>query len=140
MSSFALIGLSSPHNKDVFIYWFVYFVIFLYSSVNRILDIVKQFNSSLPLAIGERYGYNLQKDSGYNYLTGGGGVILSRAAIMKYSKKICPCPSPKTPDDMYLFGVCFKRMDIQMVHTPLIHQVRGYLTVKRGRDFIKMQK
>ena len=40
---------------------------------------------------------------GYNYITGGGGMIMNRAAASSLST--CDCPSENTPDDMHL-GMC----------------------------------
>ena len=40
---------------------------------------------------------------GYNYITGGGGMIMNRAAALALSS--CDCPSADTPDDMHL-GMC----------------------------------
>ena len=46
---------------------------------------------------------------GYNYITGGGGMIMNRAAASSLST--CDCPSENTPDDMHL-GMCARWQDI----------------------------
>ena len=41
--------------------------------------------------------------SGYNYITGGGGMILTRSAVSKIIQSgACHCHSPSDPDDMHL--------------------------------------
>lgn len=98
----------------------------------------------MPFAIGERYGYIINSPTGYNYITGGGGVVLSRAAIIKFSRKSkCDCPSNSVPDDMFLFGVCLNRLNITLVHVPLFHQARpndysdDYLSIGEPISFHK---
>ena len=39
--------------------------------------------------IGERYGYGLNTGRGYPYLTGGGGMLLSRAAVEVWQTEAC---------------------------------------------------
>ena len=89
------------------------------------------YNSNEPIAIGERYGYNVFSNYGYNYLTGGSGVVLSRPAIMKFSSNNCECPSNSTPDDMFLLGICFQQLNITIIHIPLFHQVNNFLKIYR---------
>lgn len=95
-------------------------------SVYRVQQLLSCYDSSHPCAIGERYGYNLQSENGYNYITGGGGIVLSKAAVFKFWKaeKMCSCPSGSTPDDMFLLGVCLHRLNITLVHLPRFHQVK----------------
>ena len=50
-----------------------------------------------------RYGYMAATGRGYNYITGGGGMVMNRAAASALSS--CDCPSADTPDDMHL-GMC----------------------------------
>ena len=44
------------------------------------------YDSTKPVAIGERYGYGLNTDRGYPYLTGGGGMLFSRAAVEAWKR------------------------------------------------------
>ena len=44
------------------------------------------YDSSKPIAIGERYGYGLNTGRGYPYLTGGGGMLFSRAAVESWKR------------------------------------------------------
>lgn len=89
------------------------------------LRLLTCYNSKSPVAIGERYGFQLWDSAyGYEYLTGGAGVALSAPLVHKMIEPgKCNCPSSTTPDDMYLFGICLARMKVQVVHSPMLHQV-----------------
>lgn len=91
----------------------------------RVLRLLTCYNPNTPVAIGERYGFQLwDSDYGYEYLTGGAGVALSASLvheIIELGK--CECPSSTTPDDMYLFGICLSRIRVQPVHSSMFHQV-----------------
>merc|ERR1719244_1595146 len=61
-----------------------------------------------PLLIGQRYGYMVATgEGGYNYVTGGGGMVLNKLGVEKLLEMPggCSCPKPDTPDDMHL-GMC----------------------------------
>lgn len=58
--------------------------------------------------------------NGYDYLTGGGGLVLSLDLAEKLAD--CECPLPSSPDDMWL-GVCLAKLKIPVIHSPLFHQV-----------------
>ena len=60
------------------------------------------YDSDEPVAIGERYGYGLNTGRGYPYLTGGGGMLLSRGAVKVWKSAGCRCPQDDAPDDMQL--------------------------------------
>lgn len=89
------------------------------------LRLLTCYNPKSPVAIGERYGFQLWDSAyGYEYLTGGAGVALSASLVHKMIEPGgCNCPSPTTPDDMYLFGICLARMKVQVIHSPMLHQV-----------------
>ncbi|GIX82319.1 beta-1,3-glucosyltransferase [Caerostris extrusa] len=74
------------------------------------------------VVIGERYGYSVSENFGYNYPTGGSGMIFSRKAIEKLVA-FCHCPSNNSPDDM-IIGVCLKNLDIDVTNSPFLHQAR----------------
>ncbi|CAK9829859.1 B3glct [Anthophora retusa] len=95
-------------------------------SVARLLRLLTCYNSNTLLAIGERYGFYLWNNPyGYEYLTGGAGVVLSTPLVHEMIKPgRCDCPSSTTPDDMYLFGICLARIGAQLVHSPMFHQAR----------------
>lgn len=92
-------------------------------------ELLSCWNSSEPVAIGERYGYNVlnSKLGGYNYLTGGGSIAISIAAL-KPILQHCSCQQNDAPDDMYL-GICLARLNVPVVHLSDFHQV----SKKKGR-------
>lgn len=94
-------------------------------SVARLRQLLSCFQPSKPFAIGERYGYNVQRSpQGYNYITGGGGMVFSMATVRQITgSTYCKCPSDSTPDDMFL-GICLARLGITITHSPLFHQAR----------------
>lgn len=62
---------------------------------------------------------------GYQYLTGGAGVVLSAPLVhLMVEPGTCTCPSATTPDDMHLFGFCLLRLGVEGVHSSMFHQVR----------------
>lgn len=92
-------------------------------SVARLQGFLSCFDPKEPLMIGERYGYNLLEEHGFNYITGGGGIVLSRY-IVKFLSKTCQCPTNNTPDDMYL-GLCLvSKLGYEVTHSTLFHQAR----------------
>ncbi|XP_006620379.2 beta-1,3-glucosyltransferase [Apis dorsata] len=95
-------------------------------SVARLIRLLTCYNPNIPLAIGERYGFQLWNSfHGYEYLTGGAGVALSAPLVHEMIKLgKCDCPSPTTPDDMYLFGICLAQVGIQPIHSSMFHQAR----------------
>lgn len=73
--------------------------------------------------LGERYGFNVYNEEGYNYITGGGGIVFSKTVLeLVSSSNYCKCPSLTTPDDMFL-GICLTRLQIPVTHSPFFHQV-----------------
>lgn len=91
-------------------------------SVPRLASILSCWNGQ-QIALGQRYGYNVKENqySGYNYLTGGGGIIFSVALVHKLTT--CQCYAPDAPDDMVL-GMCLKALNATVVHSPVFHQVQ----------------
>lgn len=94
---------------------------------------LRNFSPDRDVYIGERYGYHLlARDStgafvdsdgqGYNYITGGGGIVLS-VAILDALLQHCECPSATSPDDMIL-AACLFRLGVRPIHSPLFHQAR----------------
>jgi len=106
----------------------------------KILNCYKETENGV--FIGERYGFALgNKYSGYNYITGGGGMILSSKGAKVYKDK-CECPSIESPDDM-MISECLERNGVHMVHEPAFHQARpedytrGYLEAHGAVSFHK---
>ncbi|XP_037042574.1 beta-1,3-glucosyltransferase [Bradysia coprophila] len=74
------------------------------------------------LYLGERYGYRLLSPDGFNYITGGGGIVFSLSTINKLINR-CSCPTSSAPDDM-IIGICLKQLGIEPIHSSLFHQAR----------------
>ena len=50
------------------------------------------YDHTEPVFIGERYGYGLNTGEGYPYITGGGGMLFSKAAVEAWKSNRCTCP------------------------------------------------
>jgi UDP-glucose:O-linked fucose beta-1,3-glucosyltransferase len=60
---------------------------------------------------------------------GGGGMVLSRAAVQLMARSLsCRCPQADTPDDMWI-GACASYLNIAIIHVSGFHQVKT--SVKR---------
>ncbi|KAK7074304.1 Transferase activity protein, partial [Halocaridina rubra] len=76
------------------------------------------------VAVGEKYGFHATSSHGYDYITGGGGMIFSKELVKHLADpRICHCPSIDTPDDM-LLGLCLKHLTVPIIHSRLFHQGR----------------
>ena len=70
------------------------------------------YDSTKPVAIGERYGYGLNTDRGYPYLTGGGGMLFSRAAVEAWKRNrnssklfnFCPHVEPDVLEELLSYS------------------------------------
>ncbi|KAJ8967510.1 hypothetical protein NQ314_002825 [Rhamnusium bicolor] len=112
-------------------------------SVHRMQQLLTCYDASEEVALGERYGYNVLSPRGYNYITGGGGMVFSRPLLDKLIQKgVCDCPSLNTPDDMFL-GICIAGLGVSVTHSPFFHQARpvdyafGYLETQDAVSFHK---
>lgn len=93
------------------------------NSTSSLSEYLGCFDNSDYIYMGERYGYDLfSDDSGYNYVTGGGGIVFNVKTVRKIVES-CSCPSPSSPDDMIL-GACLKQFEIDPIHSTLFHQAR----------------
>ncbi|CAH3110993.1 unnamed protein product [Porites lobata] len=92
-------------------------------SVPRLKKLLACYDPKEVTLLGERYAYGLTGGYGYEYITGGGGMILSRAGIDALLKSNCNCWEPDSPDDMWL-GNCFRRLGIPLTHSPAFHQAK----------------
>jgi len=90
---------------------------------NEVFQLLKCYDPNQAFLIGERYGYALGRSYGYNYITGGGGMIFSKAAIKLYKWKMCSCASADSPDDMQI-SQCLEQAGAKIVHEPAFHQAR----------------
>ncbi|CAI5451995.1 unnamed protein product [Caenorhabditis angaria] len=94
-------------------------------SWSRLKIFLSKYNPEDRVIIGERYGYGFDYDGnrGYDYPTGGSGMIFSESAI-KSLLAVCPnCSSPDDPDDM-MIGMCAQLADIPIIHSKSLHQAR----------------
>lgn len=92
-------------------------------SVPRLQKLLACYDPREVTLLGERYGYGLTGGYGYEYITGGGSMILSRAGIEALIKSGCTCWEPDSPDDMWL-GNCFRRLGVPLTHNPAFHQAK----------------
>lgn len=112
-------------KKQVGIKWVVIVDDDTILSVARLQQLLSCYDPNNLTALGERYGYYVQHaEKGYNYITGGGGMVLSSNLVQDIVKsKRCRCPSASSPDDMFL-GICLASLQVSITHSPLFHQAR----------------
>lgn len=97
--------------------------------VSKMMDLLQcydQFEDEF-IPLGERYGYFVSgpNSRGYNFLSGGGGIILNRKVALKLNSG-CSCPHPDPMDrmdDVHL-GSCLNDLKIPIIHSDRLHQVR----------------
>lgn len=92
-------------------------------SVPRLQKLLACYDPKEPTLLGERYGYGLTGGFGYEYITGGGSMILSRSGIEALLSSECSCWEPDSPDDMWL-GNCFRRLGVPLTHSSAFHQAK----------------
>ncbi|KAK7088109.1 beta-1,3-glucosyltransferase-like [Littorina saxatilis] len=92
------------------------------------------YKSDEPVFLGERYGYAVAAGYGYNYITGGGGMVFNRAAVDLVANEFS-CPSVDSPDDMIL-GMFFTSRGLANTHSRYFHQARPY---DYSPDFLSTQ-
>lgn len=95
--------------------------------VQRLCEVLSCLRGGTEMTIGgERYGYGYGKketaNKGYDFITGGGGTLLSVSAVLKLST--CTCASYTAPDDMTLGACAVFIHNLTMTHIPLFHQNR----------------
>uniref|UniRef100_A0A8C7K444 Beta 3-glucosyltransferase a n=1 Tax=Oncorhynchus kisutch TaxID=8019 RepID=A0A8C7K444_ONCKI len=103
-------------------------------SLPRLQMLLSCYNPSEPVCLGERYGYGLGQ-GGYSYITGGGGMVFSRAAVVRLLASDCKCYRDDAPDDMVL-GMCLNALGLPVTHSSLFHQARPE---DYSRDFLAHQ-
>ncbi|KAK3855645.1 hypothetical protein Pcinc_037966 [Petrolisthes cinctipes] len=93
-------------------------------SVQRLTRLLSCYDPGEYVALGERYGFQATTSHGYDYLTGGAGMVFSKVLVNRLAfPSVCKCPSDDTPDDMFL-GICLQRMGLPVIHSPTFHQAR----------------
>ncbi|XP_030240077.1 beta-1,3-glucosyltransferase [Drosophila navojoa] len=91
-------------------------------SVPRLSKLLGCYNHTNHIYLGERYGYRLYAPDGFNYHTGGAGIVLS-VPLLRLVVQRCSCPTASAPDDMIL-GYCLQAMGVTATHVPALHQAR----------------
>lgn len=92
-------------------------------SVPRLQRLLACYDPKEPILMGERYGYGCNTGNGYEYITGGGSMILTSSAVEALLQGDCGCSAPDAPDDMIL-GQCYRILGLHTVHSPAFHQAR----------------
>ena len=80
-------------------------------SVAKMMSLLLCFDPNADdIHMGQRYGYRVAFGRhGYDYVTGGGGMVFSRKMVTTMVKGRCECGSPDSPDDMHL-GMCMAKL------------------------------
>lgn len=93
-------------------------------SAHRLKSLLSCYDADQKLILGERYGYGFDVDGlyGYDYPTGGAGMVFSRKAAIALGIN-CICPSIDAPDDMIL-GLCAHGLGIPVIHSAAFHQAQ----------------
>ena len=62
---------------------------------------------------------------GYNFISGGGGIILNRKIALRLNQE-CSCPNTDPTDRMddVQLGACIHNIGVPIVHSERAHQVR----------------
>ncbi|EYC42131.1 hypothetical protein Y032_0541g3179 [Ancylostoma ceylanicum] len=93
-------------------------------SIPRLLQLLSCYGKDEKVILGERYGYGFSNSGrdGYDYPTGGSGMVFSSSAA-KTIVSDCECPAHDSPDDM-IIGICARRSGVVIVHSAAFHQAR----------------
>jgi UDP-glucose:O-linked fucose beta-1,3-glucosyltransferase len=89
--------------------------------------VLSDYDGLQPLIIGDRYAYGHGRPGGYDYPTGGAGIVVSHRALEMIveanSNECTPQDTGSQPDDMWL-GRCAQSLGIPLVDEPGFHQAR----------------
>ncbi|XP_043662582.1 beta-1,3-glucosyltransferase [Drosophila teissieri] len=91
-------------------------------SVPRLSGLLCRHNATELVYLGQRYGYRLHGPDGFNYHTGGAGIVLSLPLVRLIVER-CSCPSASAPDDMIL-GYCLQALGVPAIPAAGMHQAR----------------
>ncbi|EFP10895.1 hypothetical protein CRE_30816 [Caenorhabditis remanei] len=94
-------------------------------SWKRLKMMLELYDPDDKIIIGERYGFgfSMSGDTGYDYPTGGSGMIFSRSAVESLLQTCPSCAADNDPDDMTI-GICAVTSGIPIVHESRLHQAR----------------
>ncbi|CAD6996712.1 beta-1,3-glucosyltransferase [Ceratitis capitata] len=109
-------------KRDEQIYWLVLADDDTLLSIPRLSTLLGCFNHTNDIYLGERYGFHHNVNSGFNYITSGGGVAMSLSALRKLIAH-CHCTHSQDADDM-LLGMCFNNLEVPIIHSAQFHQLR----------------
>ncbi|XP_068151364.1 beta-1,3-glucosyltransferase isoform X3 [Drosophila tropicalis] len=91
-------------------------------SVPRVGALLSCYNHTDNIYVGERYGYRLYAPDGFNYHTGGAGIVFS-LPLVRLIVEHCSCPTANAPDDMIL-GYCLQALGVWAIPGNGLHQAR----------------
>ncbi|EGT56187.1 hypothetical protein CAEBREN_29972 [Caenorhabditis brenneri] len=94
-------------------------------SWKRLKKMLEIYDPRDNIIIGERYGFGfiMSGESGYDYPTGGSGMIFSRSAVESILKTCPTCAADTDPDDMTI-GICAVTSGVPIIHEQRLHQAR----------------
>uniref|UniRef100_A0AC35FEI8 Beta-1,3-glucosyltransferase n=1 Tax=Panagrolaimus sp. PS1159 TaxID=55785 RepID=A0AC35FEI8_9BILA len=135
--TFGILKHALEHDELNEVSWFIIGDDDSIISISRLYKLLNCLPKVSKLIIGERYGYGFTFDGlgGYNYPTGGAGMIFSRSAARALIS-FCDCPADDSPDDM-IIGMCARRLSIDIIHSAAFHQARP---IDYSPDYLKRQK
>ncbi|XP_065890244.1 beta-1,3-glucosyltransferase-like [Dysidea avara] len=122
---YAILKRAATHEELVTKSWLIITDDDTLLSVPRLLKMLACYNPMEPILMGETYGFMAHQPVGYTYITGGGGMVLSRSAVDRIISRGRTCPRDDYPDDMFL-GTTAKALDIDVVSSNLFHQAQPY--------------
>ena len=95
-------------------------------SIPRLLDLLRTYDSSKPVYLGQRYAYahtGGENPQGADYVTMGGGMAMSGTMLKRVLKcEECYCPTPNQPDDMRIGSWVDVEMGLPISHEDGFHQ------------------
>ncbi|XP_064391581.1 beta-1,3-glucosyltransferase-like [Halichondria panicea] len=90
-------------------------------SVDRLLEVLRCYDSSRPVLMGDLYGYTAHRVGGSSFVSGGGSMVLSSVAVRSFVSTGQRCPTRDYADDM-LLGMAAKSLGWDVVQSPFFHQ------------------
>lgn len=93
-------------------------------NASSVLSVLRHFDADKhSVLIGERYGFGVHEPYGFDFLSGGSAIAISRRALGLIRERAqCACAKVDEPDDMRL-GECVAGSPLfNLVHSALFHQ------------------